>query len=163
MSSCKEFYLDDILAITAIPVTDFPVGDASWQVTKTIPMESFSPTLTNAITIGMVPAVSGGMLIPIRRKTGKVKDDESDSVAGRAHAVDVSCEVDDREASVWEYLTTLERTPCHLLLTFRDAVTRAFVCATEDTYTCNVDRDNSSTSVSFRIRCLMGLQLLTQA
>ena len=163
MTNCKEFVLDDLMAITAIPVSDISAGDPDSPVnrlTPTIPGEYFNPTMDNAIVIGRQPATTDGVLIPIKRMSGKAKDDVSDSVAGRLHTVSVSCEVDDRDAEVWNHLLTLERTPSHLLLTFRDGVTHAFVSATEDTYQCNVERDGAKTSVSFKIQCLMGMQLI---
>lgn len=158
--SCKEFNLDDLLAITAIPVTDYSLGTRDWQLKPTILNTAFSPPLTNAIAIGIMPATAGGKLIPIMRASGKVKDTEDDSVAGRKHSVSVSFEADDRESVVWNYLFSLERTPCHLLLTFRGG-TRGFVAATEDTYMCEVDRSGGKTSVSFKIENLMGVQLIT--
>ena len=158
--SCKEFNLDDMLAITAIPVTDYSLGTRDWQLKPTILNTAFSPSLTNAIAIGIKPATAGGKLIPIMRASGKAKDSEDDSVAGRKHSVSVICEADDRESAVWNYLFSLERTPCHLLLTFRGG-TRGFVAATEDTYMCEVDRSGGKTSVSFKIENLMGVQLIT--
>lgn len=157
MNACKEFVLDDVMAITAIPVADFNLGTYAWQLTPTIASAYFSPSLTNAITIGLQAA--GGQLIPIMRMTGKATDEESDSVAGRLHTVNVTCDVDDRDSAVWDRLLQLERVSRHLLLTFRDN-TRAFVAATEDTYLCNVERDGAKTSVKFRIHDLMGIQLI---
>ena len=159
MNNCKEFALDDVLAVIAIPVDDFNLGTAAWQLSKTIDSRYFTPTLTHSITIGLKAATEGGTLIPIMRATGKAKDDTQDSVSGRLHTVKVSCEVDDRDAAVWSDLLTLERTPSHLLLTFRDK-TQAFVQGTIDTYQCQVERDGAKTSVSLRIQCLMGLQLI---
>lgn len=169
MKNCKEYLLDDLTAITAIPVSDMPASSVSSPVnrlTPTIPASSFSPTLTNAIVIGLQPATANGALIPIIRKSGKAKDDESDSVAGRLHTVTVDCEVDDREAvtdnsgrTVFDNLLALERTPCHLVLSFRGG-SQAVVAATEDTYLCNVERDGAKTSVAFKIQCLMGIQLV---
>lgn len=162
MNNCREFELDDLMAVTAIPVADIPAGDPASPancLAPTIDAEGFSPVLTHAIVIGMQPATAGGILIPIRRRTGKAKDDESDSVSGRLHTVSVTCEVDDRDGSVWSPLLTLERTPRHLLLTFRGG-TQAFVAATEDTYLCNVERDGAKTTVTFRIQDIMGIQLL---
>lgn len=156
---CKEFDLNGLLSVTAVPVTDYAPGTHAWQVSPTIPSTEFSPTLTNAIVIGAFPATTGGKLIPIMRGTGKVKDDESDSVAGRKHTVTVSCEADDRDKKTWGYLLALERTPCHLLLTFRGGA-RAFVAATQDTYACEVNREDAKTSVSFKVDNLMGLQLI---
>lgn len=167
MSTCKEFTLDDMLAVTAIPVSDFNPGISPWQLKPTISDNDFSPTLTHSITIGQKPAVSGGMLIPIKRGTGKAKDSESDNVAGRLHTVKVTCDVDDRDTStdnnglnVQDYLLSLERTPCHLLLTFRNN-TKAFVLSTEDTYICNAERDGATISVSFSINNIMGIQMIT--
>lgn len=159
MISCKEFVLDDLLAITAVPVSDYNIGTAAWQVAPTIPEAQFSPVLTNAIAIGLQPATAGGSLVPIIKLSGKAKDAESDSVAGRAHTVSVSCEVDDRDGEVWADLLTLERKACHLILTFRGG-TRAFVIATRDTYVCEVERDGAKTSVAFKIHNLMGIQLI---
>lgn len=159
MPNCKEFVLDDVMAITAIPLSDVTIGNATWQLTPIIPLGQFSPTLNSTITIGLQPATPGGTLIPIMRKSGKAKDDESDSVAGRLHTVTVTCEVDDRDTDVWSDLLTLERTPSHLLLTFRDN-TRAFVAATQDTYLCTVERDGSKTSINLRVQNIMGIQLL---
>ena len=159
MSTCKEFHLDDVMAITAIPVTDFNPGFSGWQLQPVIAEAAFSPALTSAITIGQQPATTDGTLVPIMRGTGKAKDDESDQTAGRLHKVTVTCQIDDRDPSVWTNLLTLERTPSHLLLTFRDQ-SRAFVQASKDTYLCTVDRDGAKTSVQFRIECLMGIQML---
>lgn len=159
MTQCSEFVLDDLMAITAIPVADYSPGFAAWQLTPTIPSAGFSPTLTRAIVVGQRPAVAGGRLIPIMKFTGKAKDDESDSVAGRLHKVTVSCQADDRDPAVWDHLLALERTPSHLLLTFRDG-TRGFAQATQDTYTCTVERDGAKTSVAFHIQDLMGIQLI---
>lgn len=159
MSSCKEFVLDDLVAITAIPIDDVSIGNATWQLTPIIPIGQFSPTLTNAITIGIQPATIGGSIIPIIRKSGKYKDEESDSVAGRLHTVTVTCEADDRDTPVWNLLRKLERTPSHLLLTFRDN-TSAFVAATKDTYLCTVEREGAKTSVNIRVQCRMGIQLI---
>ena len=175
MPTCKEFALDDVMAITAIPVTVYtpaavpngsPSGINSWLLAPVIRKTQFSPTLTRAITIGQKPATIGSTLIPIMRLTGKAKDDESDQTAGRLHKVTVNCQIDDRDLSrdqngltVLDHLLTLERTPSHLLLTFRDQ-SRAFVQASKDTYLCTVDRDGAKTSVQFRIECLMGIQMI---
>lgn len=159
MTSCSEYVLDDIMAIIAVPLEDFAIGTSAWQLTPTIPHDMFSPNIYNAVTIGVQPATVGGTLIPIRFRTGKAKDDESYNVAGRLHTVNVSCEVDDRDGDVWDNLIILERTPSHLLLTFRNGQ-RAFVSATKDTYLCSVERDGGKTSVAFRIYNLMGIQLL---
>ena len=93
------------------------------------------------------------------RLTGKAKDDESDSVASRLHAVNVTCQVDDRDFSVWEHLQTLERTPSHLLLTFRDK-TCGFASANVDTYQCTVERNGAKATVTFRLQNHMGIQLI---
>jgi len=166
MNNCKEFALDDLMAITAIPVAGFSPDAASWQLTPTIRAAAFSPTLTGAIVIGLQPATAGGKLVPIVRATGKAKDSEADGVAGRSHTVSVSCEVDDRDLTadgsgktVLDHLLALERTPSHLLLTFRDD-TRAFAAATADTYTCEVERSGSKTSVTLKVHNLMGIQLI---
>lgn len=163
MPNCKEFFLDDLMAITAIPIANISAADpasAANSLTPTIAKTGFNPSLTGAITIGQKPAAVGVRLIPIKRLTGKAKDEEQDSVAGRLHTVTVTCEADDRDADVWTLLLTLERTPSHLLLTFRDGVTQAFVSATADTYTCTAERDGAKTAVTFRIQCLMGIQRL---
>lgn len=164
MNNCKEFILDDLMAITAIPVTDYNPGTNAWQVTPTIRNIDFSPTLTHAIVIGReTPDLpDDAVLIPIKRYTGKCKDAESDSVAGRMHTVTVSCEVDCRDADVFNHLLTLERTPCHLLLTYRDGI-RAFVQATEDTYQCEAERDGSKISVTLRIQNMMGAQTIVES
>lgn len=159
MTSCKEFYLDDVMAITAIPIEDYNPGVAAWQLRPTVPEDEFYPALENAVVIGQQPAVAGGALVPIRKFTGKAKDEEADSVAGRLHTATVTCQVDDREGEAWGHLLTLERTPSHLLLTFRDGA-RGFAQASIDTYLCTVGRDGAKTSVDFRIQNLMGIQLL---
>lgn len=168
MPTCKEFTLDDLMAITAIPVTVYnpaavpggsPLGVNSWLFSPVIPKAQFSPIFTRVITIGQQPTNTGGILIPIMRGTGKAKDDESDQTAGRLHKVTVNCQIGNRDPSVWTNLLTLERTPSHLLLTFRDQ-SRAFVQASKDTYLCTVDRDGAKTSVQFRIECFMGIQMI---
>lgn len=166
MLNCKEYELDDLLAVTAIPVSDFSPGTAAWQLKPAIAGGQFSPPLTNAVAIGLQPATTGGRLVPIRRLSGKAKDNEGDSVAGRKHTVSVNCEADDRDLTadgrgetVLDHLLRLERTPSHLLLTFRGGQ-RAFVIATKDTYTCEVERDGAKTSVRFKVENLMGIQLI---
>lgn len=168
MPTCKEFFLDDVMAITAIPVTEYnpdsvpggsPTGISSWLLSPVIPTSQFSPTLTHSITIGQQSATPGGSLIPIMRLTGKAVDNEEDQTSGRLHKVTVNCQVDERDPSVWNNLLTLKRTPCHLLLTFRDQ-SRAFVQGSKDTYLCKVERDGAKTSVQFRIECLMGIQMI---
>lgn len=159
MLTCKEFYLDDVMAITAIPLSDIAIGTAAWQLMPTIPDNQFSPILTRSVTIGQQAASPSGTLIPIMQKSGKAKDDESDSVTGRLHTVTVNCEVDDRDPSVWNDLFALERSPAHLILTFRDQ-TRAFVQGSEDTFLCTVERDGAKTSVVIRIQCRMGIQMI---
>lgn len=162
MNSCKEFVLDDVMAITAIPIENIPafnVDSYANRLTPTVPANGFNPSFAYAITIGLQPATPGGIVIPIIRFTGKAKDEESDSVAGRLHTVTVTCQVDDREAEAWDHLLTLERTNRHLLLTFRDN-SHAFVSATQDTYLCQTERDGAKTRVMFRIQNLMGIQLL---
>lgn len=162
MNNCKEFVLDDLMAVTAIPVDNIPAGEPTSpanQLTPVIPGSSFHPSYEGAVTIGLRSA-PGGVLVPIIRNTGKAKDDEGDDVSGRLHTVTVNCEVDSRDANTWMHLLTLERTPSHLLLTFRDGITRAFIAATQDTYTCTAERDGSKTTVSFRIQNLMGIQII---
>lgn len=162
MRTCKEYTLDDLMAIVAIPVANISASSPSSPVNHLAPTLSksgFSPSMTGAITIGQTAATSGGVLIPIKPGTGKAKDDESDSVADRLHTVSVSCEADDRDGNLWGQLLSLERVCRHLLLTFRGG-SRAFVVASEDTYVCTVERDGSKTSVAFRIQNLMGIQLL---
>lgn len=159
MTNCTEFVLDDAIAITAIPISDFNLGIIPWQITPTIPAEQFSPTLTHAITIGMSPETPGGTLIPIVRTTGKAKDEESDSVSGRLHTVTANCQVDDRNTTVWDNLLTLERTISHLIITFRDK-TRGFVAATRDTYLFTPERDGAKTAIQFRIQNFMGIQMI---
>lgn len=159
-TNCKEIQLDDVLAITALPLANISASDVSSVLNKLTPtVPSFTPSYTGAIAVGLQAPAVGVALIPIERNTGKAKDDSSDSVAGRLHTVTVSCEVDDTEASVWNDLLTLERSPRHLLLTFRGGA-RAFVAATEDTYLCTVERDGAKTTLTFKIQCVMGMQLL---
>lgn len=170
MITCKE-YRDDVMTITAIPVSKISTA------VPTSPVLALTPAITydfsqhfdaDTIVIGFsrasVSSVSGaasavGSLIPIVRTTGKAKDDEGDSVSGRLHTVTVTCQIDDRDSSIWSHLLTLERTPSHLLLTFRDN-TRAFVAATQDSYAFKTNRDGSKTTVTFRIENHMGIQLL---
>jgi len=159
MIRCGEYVLDDLTAVTVIPVADFDPGTAAWQLAPTIDAVLFNPYLGHAVTIGRQAASAGGALIPIRPFTGKAKDDESDSVAGRLHKVSVTCEVDDRDFAVWPILLAVERMQGHLLLTFRDG-TRGFVQATDDTYVCTVERSGAKTTVQFRIENMMGIQLL---
>lgn len=166
MNSCQEFVLDDLMAVTAIPVADFDPGFRSWQMSPVIDATDFpplasddAPELANAIVIGLRAAADGGLLVPITSGSGKAKDNEGDSVSGRFHTVTVSCEADDRDPETWDTLLLLERTPCHLLLTFRGGQ-RAFVQATPDTYRCTVERSGADTDVSFKIQCRIGLQML---
>jgi hypothetical protein len=103
------------------------------------------------------------------RTTGKVKDDASDAAPGRLHKVTVSCQIDDRDMSadlnglsILDHLLALQRTPCHLLLTFRNQ-SRAFVQANKDTYLCTVDRDGAKLTIRFLIECLMGTQMIEES
>ena len=132
MTNCKEFVLDDVMAITAIPLSNISASDPASpanQLTPTIPASAITALmLANSITIGLFPIAKNVTLIPIMRRSGKAKDDESDNVAGRFHTVTVTCEADERDTDIWENLLALERTPAHLLLSFRDN-SRAFVAA----------------------------------
>lgn len=171
MTNCKEFVLDDLMAITAIPVSDITASDPDSPVNRlmpTVPDDDFNPRLENAIVIGRQAATDDGVLVPIMRMSGKAKDDTSDSVAGRLHTVTVTCEVDERGGEIWAPAAALgnvpcslrlERTPHHLVLSFRDG-TRGFASATEDTYLCTVERDGAKVSVAFKIQNLMGIQML---
>lgn len=166
MTTCKEFTLDDVLAITAIPVTKISTASATSAALALTPTISHDFTQyfdADTIAIGQAKVTKNGApigsLIPIMRLTGKAKDDEGDSVVGRLHTVTVNCQVDDRDSTIWDNLLTLERTPSHLLLTFRD-LSQAFVSATRDSYLCTTDRDGGKTSVQFRIQNLMGIQML---
>lgn len=170
MTNCKEFVLDDIMAITAIPVGNIPASSPTSPVNvlaPTIAKSGFNPQLTGSITIGQ-QASAGGTLVPIKRQSGKAKDEEGDSVAGRLHTVTVNCEVDERGGELWAPIAALGNTPCslrlertahHLLLTFRDG-TQGFVAANADTYTCIIERDGAKVSAQFRIQNLMGIQML---
>lgn len=159
-TNCKEIQLDDVLAITALPLANISASDVSSVLNKLTPtVPSFTPSYTGAIAVGLQAPAVGVTLIPIERNTGKAKDDVNDSVAGRLHTVTVSCEVDDTDAAAWNNLLTLERSPRHLILTFRGGA-RAFVAATEDTYMCTVERDGAKTTLTFKIQCVMGMQLL---
>lgn len=165
MTNCKEYILDDLMAITAIPVADIDAGDPLSPVNQFAPVidsTGFNPTITHAVVIGRQPATANGTLIPISRNTGKAKDTESDSVAGRLHTVTVTCETDDRAGETWAHLFALERTPSHLILTFRDGTTRGFVASNDDTWQCNTDRDGQKTSVTIRIQNLTGIQMIAE-
>lgn len=157
--NCKEFYLDDVLAIVAVPVDDYDFWPYVSPLHPTIASADLSLPMTNAIVIGQQAATDGGDLIPIIKMTGKAEDSEDDSVAGRKHTVTVKCEVDDRESDTWPLLRTLEATPRHLLLTFRGKK-QAFVAASKDTYQFRVSRSGAKTSVQFHIESLSGLQLV---
>ena len=163
MNSCKEFSRDDVITIVAIPVQKISSSDPQSPVNRfspTIERSAITPEmLDEAITIGRQPSSPEGVFVPIVRDSGKAKDDEADNVAGRLHSVTVKCEADDRDSETWDFLRLLERTPSHLLLTFRDNGS-AFVAATDDTYLCTVERSGNTTSVSFKIQNLTGIQLL---
>ena len=158
MNNCSEFVLDDVMAITAIRISAYT--DIRTMLSPVIPSSDFFPVIDQtAIVVGVMPAISGGQLVPIIHSTGKVKDSESDNVAGRQHTVTVECSVDDRDSDAWSILQTLERTPHHLILTLRDN-SRVFVRATQDSYLCQVARGDGKTSVSFKVHNLMGMQLI---
>lgn len=157
--NCKEFYLDDVMAIVAVPVDDYDFWPYVSPLQPTIASADFSLPMTNAIVIGQQAATDGGELIPIIKLTGKAEDAEDDSVAGRKHTVTVKCEVDDRDHGTWPLLHTLEIAPRHLLLTFRGGE-QAFVAASEDTYKFSVSRSGAKTSVQFRIESISGLQII---
>lgn len=180
MTNCKEFVLDDLMAITAIPVSDISASDTMSPVnnlTPTIDADNFHPTLSHAVTIGrelldMTEAGGGrsAYLVPIKRLSGKAKDDTQNSVAGRLHSVTVSCEVDERGGEIWAPMATMGNTPCslrlertahHLVLMFRDG-TMGFASASEDTYQCTIDRDGAKVSLQFRTQNRMGIQMLVR-
>ena len=162
MNNCKEFVLD-VMTIAAIPVKESDDDNTTYIVNQLTPyIDGLTPDLADATVFGLA-APEEAYLVPIRRMTGKAKDDETDSVDGRLHTVTASCEVDERGGEIWRQQLTLERTAHHLLLTFRDG-TQAFVAASADTYQCNVERDGAKVSVAFKIQNLMGIQqLLTTA
>ena len=70
MNNCKEFLLDDLMAVVAIPVTDYNPGAAAWQLKPVIPATGFSPTLTNAITI----VLKDGILANVQSSAACVGD-----------------------------------------------------------------------------------------
>lgn len=150
--------MDNMVAITAIPVDEFSVGSAALYG-PTISEDDFAPPLTNAIVIGQYAAVDFGIVIPIIRNSGKVKDTEQDQVAGRAHNVSIQCEVDDRDSSLWQYIRQLERSAFHLILTLHDG-SRVFVQVTRDTYQCTTERGDGKTSMQFKVHNLTGMQLV---
>ena len=52
MNNCKEFALDDLMAITAIAVADYALGTKPWQLKPTIVTTSFSlplPTPSSSV------------------------------------------------------------------------------------------------------------------
>ena len=182
MNNCLEIF-DDILSVTAIPVAEILPSADAWRVGKTVTehgtsntfnaafenkkdvkdgskLVDYSPNPQGTITIGISPDYPSGNLVPIIRKSGKAKDGTSDSVAGRLHTVTVTCEVDDRDGTVWADLLRLERMPSHLYVTFRNGQ-KAFAEGTKDSYLCNVERNGAKTSVTLRVQNIMGLQLLT--
>ena len=160
MNNCSEYVLDDMVAITAIPIDDYEaIGSTSLE--PTIKAADFAPSLINAIVVGIYPAEAGGVVIPIVKSTGKVKDSESKNVAGRSHNVNVECDIDDRDASLWPVIVNLERNAYHLLLTLRDG-TRTFVQATEDSYMCTSERGSGKTSLTFKVHNMMGMQLIVE-
>ena len=176
MNNCKEYYLDDARAIRAIPISEKAVDGkvAVDETDPTSPANRLTPTIDSemfiitddTIFVGRYRPVEYEMVrddvafIPMQPGTGKVKDTQDDSVAGRLHTVTVTFDADDRESEVWANLLTLERTPCHLELTFRDGKTRAFIAGSEDTWQCNTNRDGSKTTVTIRMQNLMGVQLM---
>lgn len=159
MTNCKEFALDDLMAIVAVPVGKYAPSSAT-ILSPTIDVEELDDIVdADAITIGTMPQ-DGSALIPIVKGTGKVKDSESLDTAGRLHTVSVECEVDDRDSEVWTLLHRLERMAAHLILTSRDG-SRFFVQGSENTFLCTVNRDGEKTGVSLKVQCMMGVQMLT--
>ena len=170
MVNCKEFALDDLMAIVAVPVGKYTPSSTTSeldQITRvmlmpTIDAETLDDIVdADAIVIGKT-SQNGSALIPIIRETGKVKDSESLDTAGRLHTVNVECEVDDRDSEVWTLLHRLERMAAHLLLTSRDG-SRFFVQGSEETFLCTVNRDGEKTGVSLKVQCMMGVQMLVQS
>ena len=160
MSDCKELLIG-VMTIAAIPVKETDDDNTTYVVNQLTPyIKDANIPLDNAVVFGLASPSINATLVPIVRMTGKAKDDESDSVAGRLHTVTVSCEVDERGGEIWRQQLTLERKAHHLLLTYRDGVTQAFVAASADAYQCNVERDGSKVTVAFKIQNLMGLQQL---
>ena len=160
MNACSEYALDGVVEITAIPLSAF--NATSVLLSPVIDGPDFSPSLgASTIVVGLRRAVAYGSpvgrLVPIIHDTAKVKDSESDNVAGRAHSISVECDVDDRESSTWETLRILERTPHHLILTLRDT-SRVFVLGTEDAYLCTVERGNGKTELTIKLKNFMGMQ-----
>ena len=52
MNNCKGFALDDLMAITAIPVADYALGTKAWQLKPTIVTTSFAlplPTPSSSV------------------------------------------------------------------------------------------------------------------
>ena len=157
--SCKEFALDDLMAIVAVPVGKYTPSGAT-ILSPTIDGEELDGIVdADAIVIGK-SSQNGSALIPIIRDTGKVKDSESLNTGGRRHTVNVECEGDDRDSEAWTLLHRLERMAAHLLLTSRDG-SRFFVQGSEDTFLCTVNRDGEKTGVGLKVQCMMGVQMLT--
>ena len=149
MANCREFALDDLAAIVAIPV---------WKQCGTgMSVESLAGLVQDEDSIVVGSFVRAGSLIPILHATGKVSDTVSDTVAGRLHTVTVKCDVDIRNPEVVPFLRRLQQTPSHLILTSHNG-DRFGVYATEYTYLCETEQDDEKTPLSIRIQSVMGLQ-----
>ena len=154
---CQEFYLGEIISITAVPVSDLTLSTAAIFAPRILSGQ-WQVNYANAITIGTLKR-SSETLVPIIRRSGKAKDEERDEVSGRSHSVDVSCEADDRAPSSWSALRRLERGPFHLVLGFKSGGT-GVVTSDRDSYSCYISRDGSETTVSFKLHNLSGIQIV---
>ena len=90
MRYCQEFSESKIASVIAVPVGDCTM-DAASQLSPTVFTSAYAASLTHAVSIGRVPAMQGGDVIPHIADTMKLSDSESDSVAGRLHTVKFKC------------------------------------------------------------------------
>ena len=153
--SCKEFALDNLVSILAVPVSK-PLDAVPTGIESLAGLNADA----DAVTIGSYALAD--TLVRLVPDTGKATDTAADNTAGRLHTVTVKCEADCRDDRAVELLRKLERTPSHIVVTSNNGE-RFGVYATQHTYLCEVEQDAEKTNVTIRIQCMRGLQRIVIA
>lgn len=164
MNNCTETLLKGIVAIIAVPEKELSLTTTA-QLSPTIKTgdgTQLTFSRTNAIGIGRGKDIA--MLTRIIPSTdyAEAKDNEGDSVAGRAHNITVQMDINDDNTGVLPWLLKLEREAHSLILCLANG--RYYVVtSTEDSYQFNVNRETNKVGIEFRIHNLMGCQRCSES
>lgn len=145
----------EVLAVDAIPVSSLVIP-ASSLLADPISLSAISFDARSVIRIAHEEDAANTVVM-IAGMRGSIKDDESDSVAGRIHTVTLTADVNESSASTRSSLRRLESRAHALLLYFRDGRMGLVQCD-RDSYLTTVARGETHSSIQMRIQDLLGIQ-----